>query len=153
MAALLSCSQESEEAPLPNELAGIKLIRHDRNELANSKLAKMHHNVDFGRYRSVIGTYRNADTEITVYVTMFDDTHQAAEMMTAMAENLKAGKSPQFSYVHQLEKSGFTVHLAQSGDSFHYFFRLGKQDIWLTAPADRGPEVLDEFLLKYPTGE
>lgn len=146
---LFACDQKATEEMLPNELAGIYLVKLEKNEVAKNKLAGMHHSVDFADYESVIGTYWDGKNQTKVYLTIFDDMEKSIEMINAMARNIKAGKSSEFHYIEQFERDGSTIHLARSESFNHYFFQDDKHNIWITAPTERGEEVLNDFLNKF----
>lgn len=68
----ISCGENTATTQLPDKLVDLHLVRLESNEVAQDKLTKMHHGVDFAEYESVIGTYRDGENEATVYLTIFD---------------------------------------------------------------------------------
>ncbi|MFQ5864940.1 MAG: hypothetical protein ACE5IW_06900 [bacterium] len=146
-----TCSQKSVEGLLPDKLADLHLVRVEKSEVAQNKLSKMHHGVDFANYDSVIGTYQDEGNEAVVYLTIFDSEEKSAEMMSRMVENIKAQKSPEFSYIKQFEKEGKTIHSAASAGLDHYFFQGGRRNIWISAPTTFCELVLGDFLTKLET--
>ncbi len=73
-----ACNQKPSEGLLPNELAGLKLVKVEKNEIAQNKLSKMHHGVDFANYESVIGTYLDKENFAMVYLTIFESEEKSA---------------------------------------------------------------------------
>jgi hypothetical protein len=142
----VACGQEQTTTELPEQLAGLYLVRVDRDEIARNKLSQMHHGANFAQYESVIGTYRDQGVEAMVYLTMFDSEEKSAEMMSRMVENIKMQKSPEFSYVKKFERKGKIIHSAAGAGQSHYFFRNGKKNVWISAPTTVGESVLNDFL-------
>ncbi len=137
------------ELSLPEELAGARRVTLESGETAQSTLASMHRGVDFGAYRSAIGTYRGENIRVVVYLTVFDNVADAEKMMTAMSENIRAGKAPEFVYTGEFQRQGTTVYQATSGEQTNYFFQQGKANVWITVVGEGGEEVLNDFLAKF----
>lgn len=144
----VACGQQQLTSPLPDELAGLYLIRVEKDEIAQNKIREIHQGADSAQYESVIGTYRDKDVEALVYLTVFGSEEKSAEMMSRMVENIKTQKSPEFSYIKQFEKAGRTIHTAGSADLTHYFFQDGKRNVWISAPATLCELVLNDFFDK-----
>lgn len=145
---MMACREKPSSTQLPDEIAGLQLLRVEKDDVAKTKLSKMHHGVDFAVYESVIGTYRDNENEATVYVTIFDSAEKSAEMMSRMVKNLKGQKSQGFSYMEQVERDGRSIHAAGSAGQTHYFFQDGKKNIWISAPPTLCERVLIDFLAK-----
>lgn len=147
----MACSEKPSTTQLPDRLADLRLVRVEKNEVAKNKLSQMHHGVSFAEYESVIGTYRDQEDEATVYLTIFDSEEKSTWMMSRMVENIKAQKSPEFSYMNKFERKGKTIHSAGSPGLAHYFFQDGKRNIWISAPPTLCELLLDDFLAKLET--
>jgi len=145
---LVACDQQRPPSPLPDQLAGLYLVRVEMGEIAQNKLSQMHQGADFAQYESVIGTYRDQDVEAFVYLTVFNSEEKSAEMMSGMVENIKVQKSPEFSYIKKIERKGEIIHSAVSAGQSHYFFQDGKRNVWISAPPTLGELVLNDFLNK-----
>ncbi|NIR51733.1 hypothetical protein GWO43_24465 [candidate division KSB1 bacterium] len=146
--AFMACSEKPSTTQLPDQLADLHLARMEKDEVAKSKLSRMHHGVDFAEYESVIGTYREGENAATVYLTIFDDDEKSAQMMSRMVKNLKAQKSSEFSYTKEFEREGKVIHSAAGAGESHYFFRDGRKNIWISAPPMLGEMVLNDFLAR-----
>lgn len=144
----VTCGQQRPTSPLPDQLAGLYLVQAEKDEIAQNRLGTMHHGDDFARYESMIGTYREKDIEALEYLTVFDSEEKSADMMSRMVENIKAQKSPEFSYIKQFEKAGRTIHSAGSAGRAHYFFQDRKRNVWISAPTTLCELVLNDFLNK-----
>ncbi len=144
----IACSERSAITQLPDQLAGLHLVRVGEEDVAKNKLSQMHHGVDFAEYESVVGTYRDNEDEATVYMTIFDSADKSAAMMSRMVENLKRQESQAFSYLEQFAREGKTIHAAGSAGQTHYFFHEGKKNMWISAPPTLVELVLNDFLAK-----
>ncbi len=135
-------TNEAEEAPLPNRIAGLALVGYVQGDEAVAGMSQLHVN-GITLADGYIGHYEGG---ATVWVGVATDEGRAREMLRAMTDRIVAGGTP-FSAPRALDMEGKTVYLVlDEGRQHHFYYQAGRAVIWVQPPAANVDAFLREAL-------
>jgi len=135
-------TNEAEEAPLPDRIAGLALVDYVRGNEAVAAMSQLHIN-GIALTGGYIGHYEGG---ATVWVGIATDEGQAREMLRAMTERIAEGGTP-FSAPQPLEMDGRTVYMVLGeGRRQHFYYQEGRALVWVQPPASDLEAFLREAL-------
>lgn len=134
-------------AALPPTLADLPLLEEQSGPEAAQNIAHLHRQT-FPLSGAAVGTYRDAASSATLWVSESPLAPLAGRMEQAMAEAIAAGNSP-FIPDETRQVAGRTVRVLTGMGQTHFYFRSGKLVVWLAADEALAEAALVDVLAFY----
>lgn len=135
------------DAPLPPTVAELPLIEEVSGPEAAQNIARLHRQA-FPLSGAAVGTYADAVTAATLWVSAAPVAAMAAGMVRAMEEAIGSGGSP-FVPEETRQVDGRSVYVLAGMGQRHFYFRSGNLVIWLAADETLADAALTGVLAFY----
>ncbi|MDP2935826.1 MAG: hypothetical protein Q8O86_04985 [Dehalococcoidia bacterium] len=132
----------SNAAGIPAQIAGLRRTETMTGPQALAELQELH-GKDVGVAGGWIAHYGK---EATVWMGEARDEATAIQLLEAMTRRIQAGNQ-YFTGLKQLQVEGRPVFTVVGQGQRHYYYRQGRQLIWLAVPNGREDDFLKEALL------
>lgn len=134
-------------APLPDQLAGLPVVRKTTGWQAVDEIARLHRK-EFPLSSAAVGVY-GLDQGITLWVSGAPLELMAGAMLSAMRESIAKGNSP-FTPTRERRDGGRTIYELDGMEQKHFYFLSGNLLIWLAADPALAESAISQILEFYP---
>jgi hypothetical protein len=132
--------------PLPDTIAGLPLTRALTGRPAVQEINHLH-GLSFSITSGAVGFF--GGQQVVVWVSGSPLGFLAGQMQNEMEQRIAEGRSP-FTPLDTRRESGRAVLALEGLGQQHYYFRSGRQLVWLAADAGLAEQALAEVLEFYP---
>jgi hypothetical protein len=133
-------------AEVPLTISGFSLTQKQTGAAALASVKQLHVS-DFPAVAAVTASY--GQQSATLWVVEADSEGQALELATSMEQSIANGGTP-FTPVGVFQFSGRDVYMLDGLGQSHFYFKSGKNIIWLAVNAAAAEQALKELLAFYP---
>jgi len=134
-------------APLPEQVAGLPLVRRTVGWQAADEISRLHRK-KFPLSSAVVGVY-GINQGVTLWVSGVPLELFASQMLSSMKNAIAEGNSP-FTPVGEERIGERHIYALDGMGQKHFYFRSGNLLIWLAADPALAEEALKEVLDFYP---
>jgi len=132
----------------PKAVGELQLAHALRGEEALQAIDRLH-GKGLAATDAYVAHYERNGLVAMLYVSRPARSPMAGAQVEKMAAGIRAGKTP-FSQLKSDERNGTTVYSAVGEGQNHYFYRRGKDVIWIAADPPVAKEVLESLLRRKP---
>lgn len=132
--------------PLPEAIAGLPLTQALTGRPAVQEINHLH-GLSFAITSGAVGFY--GGQQVVVWVSGSPLGFMAEQMQDEMEQRIAEGRSP-FTPLETRQAGGRAVLALEGLGQQHFYFRSGRQLVWLAADAELAEQALAETLLFYP---
>ncbi len=132
--------------PLPESVAGLPLTQALTGRAAVQEINHLH-GLSFAITSGAVGIY--GQEQAVLWVSGSPLGFMAARMQKKMEHRIAEGRSP-FKPLETRQAGGRTVLALEGLGQQHFYFRSGRQLVWLAANASLAEQALAEALQFYP---
>ena len=136
------------EAPLPEQLAGNRMVSSIEGEAAIAEMENLH-GKEFPLVSGAIGRY-GAEGQGTLWVSGAPFKLMATRMVSSMRDKIAQGRSP-FTPIGEQKNGKRTIYELEGLGQSHFYFQSGSLLIWLAVDANQAEQALAEVLEFYPS--
>lgn len=144
---MVGCGGGVNNIPLPDAIQGMKLQETLRDGRADSVITQLHGKTVTAA-KNFIGRYRSSHYSGTLYLTIYPDSVQALNALTAMATRIQdpqIGGQMGFIHVRELPQYGRHVYITLQKQRAHFFFVKGNSLYWLDVNPAIAMNAIREF--------
>lgn len=139
---LSACSNQVEY--LPEELLGYKLENKLTGEEAKMFVNRLHFN-DVTNLENEIGFYSDAEKELIIYITFYENQDLARQDELKMTKKISPQNSV-FLAGKYIEIGSFEVYQCYGMGQAHYVFSKDGQLFWISVDSVTGKEFVQNYL-------
>jgi hypothetical protein len=129
---------------LPESIAGMALVQAIEGDEAAAIIDRLHHG-NVATQANAIGEYQGGGRSATYYVSLYDDSGQAAQAMEDMAAVMSGGGHG-FSHLMKRTAGEREFYMALGQGQAHYFFAREAMLVWLAVDMDVAERAVKEVL-------
>lgn len=134
-------------APLPEQLAGLPMVRRTTGWQAANEISRLHRK-EFLLTSAAVGVY-GSEEQATLWVSGAPLELLSARLLSSMKEAIARGNSP-FTPIGERLYGERVVYALEGMGKKHFYFQSGNLLIWLAADPSLAEEALKEGLEFYP---
>ena len=145
VASVLSTACRSADAPLPQSIGAMRLVKVQTGEEARREIDRLHgKQIEF--QRGYIGTYVADNGNGQLWVSEHGSENEAAEAIEKMNRSMRQGKQESFWHFRKVMIEQRPVYIAVGLGKVHYFFQKGAKVIWLAVDPALAKEAIRDTL-------
>ncbi len=138
---------QNSAAPLPEQIAGLPLVRSLSGKAAIEEIHRMH-GKDFALVSGAVGIY-GAQSQVTLWVSGTAKDAHARQMVADMRARIAEGNSP-FTEIGERRQGERSIYELAGLGQRHFYFQSRHLVIWLGCDAELVETVLAQALIFYP---